>query len=113
KIMQDLDREKALVRQWDSLAERKESVQVFQEFADEGEPVEEELQAEKEKLIKETEALELKNMLRGEDDHRTAVVTFKPGAGGTESQDWAEMLFRMYNQWAKNDGYDVSVMEYQ
>lgn len=113
KIMQDLDREKALVRQWDALAERKESVEVFLEFADEGEPVDEELQAEKEKLIKETEALELKNMLRGEDDHRTAVVTFKPGAGGTESQDWAEMLFRMYNQWAKKGDYEVSVMEYQ
>jgi peptide chain release factor 2 len=113
RIMRDLDREKSLVRQWDDLAERKESVEVFQEFADEGEPVEEELEAEIAKLKRETEALELKNMLRGEDDHRDAIVTFKPGAGGTESQDWAEMLFRMYNQWAKKDEFEVSVLEYQ
>jgi peptide chain release factor 2 len=113
RVMRDLDREKSLVQQWDNLAERKESVEVFQEFAEEGEPVEEELQAETAKLERETEALELKNMLRGEDDHRDAIVTFKPGAGGTESQDWAEMLFRMYNQWAKRDDFDVSVLEYQ
>jgi peptide chain release factor 2 len=112
-IMRNLDREKSLVQQWDNLAERKESVEVFQEFADEGEPVEEELQAEIANLKRETEALELKNMLRGEDDHRDAIVTFKPGAGGTESQDWAEMLFRMYNQWAKKDEFEVSVLEYQ
>jgi peptide chain release factor 2 len=113
QIMRDLDREKTIVQQWDSLAERRESVEVYLEFAEEGESVEEELQTEAGKLEKELEALELKNMLRGEDDHRDAIVTFKPGAGGTESQDWAEMLFRMYNQWAKIDDFEISVLEYQ
>jgi peptide chain release factor 2 len=55
--------------------------------------------------------LEFKNMLRGEDAHRSAIVTINPGAGGTESQDWAEMLMRMYTRWAESHGYSVEVMD--
>lgn len=113
RIMKKLDHEKNMVASWDRLDELRESIKVYQEFLDEGEDVGEELQQEFKKLEKGVEALELKNMLRGEDDHRDAILTFNPGAGGTESQDWAEMLYRMYTRWAKNQGYDVSVMEYQ
>ncbi len=59
------------------------------------------------------EALELRTMLQGEDDHREAIVTIHPGAGGTESQDWAEMLMRMYTRWAERHGYQVSVLDLQ
>ena len=59
------------------------------------------------------ETLELKTMLQGEDDHREALVTIHPGAGGTESQDWAEMLMRMYTRWAERHGFEVSVMDIQ
>jgi len=59
------------------------------------------------------EALEIKTMLQGEDDHREALVTIHPGAGGTESQDWAEMLMRMYSRWAERHGFEVSVLDYQ
>jgi len=55
--------------------------------------------------------LEFKNMLRGEDAHRSAIVTINPGAGGTESQDWAEMLMRMYTRWAESHDYSVEVMD--
>ncbi len=113
RIMKKLDHEKSMVQQWDDLKELTESIQVYQQFAEEGEDVEEDLKTETRKLERGVEALELKNMLRGEDDHRDAIVTFKPGAGGTESQDWAEMLYRMYTRWAKKEGYDVSVLEYQ
>ncbi len=113
KTMQKLDQEKTMVQQWDELKELTESIGVYQEFAREGEDVEDNIRAEARKLEKGIEALELKNMLRGEDDHRNAIVTFKPGAGGTESQDWAEMLYRMYIQWAKKEDYEVSVVEYQ
>jgi peptide chain release factor 2 len=58
-------------------------------------------------------ALELKTMLQGEDDHREAIVTIHPGAGGTESQDWAEMLVRMYTRWAERRGFDVTVLDMQ
>ena len=60
-----------------------------------------------------TEALELKTMLQGPDDHRDAILTVQPGAGGTESQDWAEMLLRMYTRWAEGHGFDVAVMDLQ
>ncbi|MEX0912844.1 MAG: peptide chain release factor 2 [Gemmatimonadota bacterium] len=55
--------------------------------------------------------LELKNMLRGPDDHRDAILTVHPGAGGTESQDWAEMLLRMYIRWAEKHAFEISLLD--
>ncbi len=55
--------------------------------------------------------LELRNMLRGPDDHRDALVTIHPGAGGTESQDWAEMLLRMYIRWGEKRGLRVELLD--
>jgi peptide chain release factor 2 len=111
--MKKIDHEKGMVESWDKLDKLRESIKVYQQFLDEGEDVSADLKQEVQQLEKNLEALELKNMLRGEDDHRDAIVTFNPGAGGTESQDWAEMLYRMYTRWANNNGYDVSVIEYQ
>jgi len=54
---------------------------------------------------------ELKSMLQGPEDHRSALLTIHPGAGGTESQDWAEMLTRMYRRWAERRGYTVRVLD--
>ncbi len=70
----------------------------------------EELEREAEALERDIERLELKNMLRGQDDHRDALVTIHPGAGGTESQDWAEMLMRMYSRWGEAHGREVEVL---
>jgi len=58
-------------------------------------------------------ALELRNMLQGPDSHRDALLTIHPGAGGTESQDWAEMLVRMYTRYAEQREWDVEVLEAQ
>lgn len=55
--------------------------------------------------------LDLLNMFRGADDNRSALLTVHPGAGGTESQDWAEMLMRMYSRWAEKRGFSVSVLD--
>jgi peptide chain release factor 2 len=66
-----------------------------------------------EALDGEVQALELRTMLQGEDDHREALVTIHPGAGGTESQDWAEMLTRMYTRWAERRGFEVDVLDMQ
>jgi peptide chain release factor 2 len=55
--------------------------------------------------------LELKNMLQGPDSHRSALLTIHPGAGGTESQDWAEMLMRMYSRWAESRGFQIEVLD--
>ncbi|MBD3403777.1 peptide chain release factor 2 [candidate division GN15 bacterium] len=57
--------------------------------------------------------LEFETLLSGPDDHRNAIVNIHPGAGGTESQDWADMLFRMYNRWAERRGLSVDLMDYQ
>ncbi|MEL7834452.1 peptide chain release factor 2 [Fodinibius sp. Rm-B-1B1-1] len=113
RIMKKLDHEKNMVKRWDWLDELRDSIKVYQEFLEEGEEVGDELKQEIEKLEKGVEDLELKNMLQGEDDHRDAILTFNPGAGGTESQDWAEMLYRMYTRWASKHDYEVSVIEYQ
>jgi peptide chain release factor 2 len=57
--------------------------------------------------------LELRNMLQGPDDGRDALITITPGAGGTESQDWAEMLLRMYIRWAERNGFEVELLDRQ
>jgi peptide chain release factor 2 len=66
---------------------------------------------EVESLQSELESLELRNMLQGPDDARDAIVTIHPGAGGTESQDWAEMLLRMYSRWGEKKGYQVELLD--
>jgi len=70
-----------------------------------------ELEAEAEQIDAQLEALELQNMLRGRDDARDALLTIHPGAGGTESQDWAEMLMRMYVRWAERHGFKVEMLD--
>lgn len=63
------------------------------------------------RLEEDIDRLELRAMLRGPDDARDAIVTIHPGAGGTESQDWAEMLMRMYTRWAERHGYAVDILD--
>ena len=75
--------------------------------------LEAELATEVEALGGPIEALELRTMLQGPDDHRGALLTVHPGAGGLESQDWAEMLTRMYSRWAEGSGYEVKVLDLQ
>ena len=74
---------------------------------------EEEVDADYEKAIKAIEDLELKNMLRQEEDPMDAVLKINSGAGGTESQDWASMLMRMYMRWAEAHGYKVTISNLQ
>ena len=69
--------------------------------------------AEVEEIERHSEALEIRTMLQGSDDHRGALLTVHPGAGGLESQDWAEMLTRMYTRWAERRGYSVNVLDLQ
>ncbi|MEO1022957.1 MAG: peptide chain release factor 2 [Bacteroidota bacterium] len=112
-VMKQMDYEKGLVEAWDSLNGLRESINVFLEFQEMGEDVEAELDAEYATFVTELEALELRNMLNQADDHRDAIINFNPGAGGTESQDWAQMLYRMYVRWAEKKGFKVFNIEYQ
>lgn len=73
--------------------------------------MERQLEQEADAIAAQLETLELQNMLQGPDDGRDALLTIHPGAGGTESQDWAEMLLRMYTRWAERRGYAVDVLD--
>ena len=65
------------------------------------------------KLEKRVGELELAKMLSGKDDDKGCIITIKPGAGGTESQDWAQMLFRMYTRYLERQGYDFDIIDLQ
>ena len=69
-------------------------------------------QAEIEKLSKDLEQQRLQTLLTGEYDAKNAILTFHAGAGGTEAQDWADMLYRMYNRWAERHNYKVKLLDY-
>ncbi len=80
--------------------------------ADEPDPeIERGLDSEVEALLKGLQRVELQNMLQGSDDKRDALLTIHPGAGGTESQDWAEMLMRMYTRWGERRGSEVRILD--
>jgi peptide chain release factor 2 len=111
--MKELDTNKNWILGWDKLDAHRSSIELYREFAKEGEQVEHEIQSHARQLHQELEALELRNMLRDEDDKRDAILTINSGAGGTESQDWANMIFRMYSRWANKKGFQVSTVEFQ
>ncbi len=83
------------------------------ELAEEGEDVLAELTREIEKLEQEAQHTEIRMLLSGEHDASNAIVTIHPGAGGVDSQDWAEMLVRMYLRWGERSGYTIKVLDYQ
>ena len=75
--------------------------------------MEAEVLSELENAIKAVDELELRKILSGEDDHRNAILTINAGAGGTEANDWAEMLMRMYTRWADQHEYKVLLADEQ
>jgi peptide chain release factor 2 len=95
------------------LTRRAQDIEAYFELAREGERVDEELRREISNLREVVEKLETHTLLAGENDARNAIVTIHPGAGGTESQDWAEMLMRMYLRWAERQGFEAVLNDYQ
>jgi len=96
-----------------SLKQRSDDLDVLVEWATQGEGVVDDLVTALDELTAEVEAAEIKKMLGGENDYRNAIVTIHPGAGGTESQDWAEMLLRTYLRWAERREFTCDVIDYQ
>ncbi|WP_148375419.1 MULTISPECIES: peptide chain release factor 2 [Butyricimonas] len=88
-------------------------LQVLFDFAKEGEATEEEVDAQYKETVRILEDIEMKNMLRREEDHFGAIMKINSGAGGTESMDWASMLYRMYVRWGELNGYKVKHVDYQ
>ncbi|HTK30078.1 MAG TPA: peptide chain release factor 2 [Vicinamibacterales bacterium] len=97
----------------DSLKKRGDDLAVLVEWAEAGEAVDDEFTRALEAFDQEVQAGEIKKMLGGEHDRKNAIVTIHPGAGGTESQDWAEMLLRMYLRWSERRGLRRELIDYQ
>jgi len=98
---------------YEKVEERLGDLETLQEFWELGEATEAEVEAEYQALLKVLEEVELKKMLSNEEDQLNAVLEINSGAGGTESQDWADMLYRMYVRWAEKHGYKVTQIDYQ
>ncbi|HEX4019654.1 MAG TPA: peptide chain release factor 2 [Acidobacteriaceae bacterium] len=112
-LMRERKRLETLLADDASLGRRTEDIAAYFELAREGETVEADLEREILSLQQFVEALEERTMLSAETDPLNAIVTVHPGAGGTESQDWAEMLMRMYLRWAEKQGFKADVNDYQ
>lgn len=98
---------------YDKVSKLLDDLEVLNEFHEAGDVSEEELDREYVKTANAIEELEFKKMLSKEEDQLSAMVEINPGAGGTESQDWADMLNRMYIMWGEKSGYKVSQVDYQ
>jgi peptide chain release factor 2 len=96
-----------------SLKKRSDDLTVLVEWAEAGEAVDAEFAQGLEALDQEVQAGEIKKMLGGPHDAKNAIITIHPGAGGTESQDWAEMLLRMYMRWMERRGFKRELIDYQ
>src|SRR6185437_4173057 len=112
-LMRERKRLETLLADDTELARRTDDIEAYFELAKEGEATEPDLTREIPALEEFAEKLESKTMLSGEMDAMNAIVTVHPGAGGTESQDWAEMLMRMYLRWAERQGFRTEINEIQ
>jgi len=95
------------------LTKEGQDIRALVELAEEGEDVLSDLADEVQKLEQEAQHTEIRMLLGGENDSLNAIVTIHPGAGGVESQDWAEMLVRMYLRWSERSGYVTKMLDYQ
>ena len=96
-----------------NLVQKAEDIEVLFEFLNENQVEEDEVEKELNVFSSLIKDFELKLILNGENDMNDAIITIHPGAGGTESQDWAEMLYRMYSMWAESKGFKFNVIDFQ
>ena len=114
KILQLLKQKKQTIDEYQSLEQTIEDTAVLAEMAleENDETVCAEVLDEVKKIEKEEERMRIAALLSGEYDHNNAIVTLHPGAGGTEAQDWALMLYRMYTRWGERRGYQVKLLDW-
>lgn len=113
-VEKEISVEKGWIDAWNGIKSGADDIQTLIEMAaEEGEDLDQEIAAEFSKLSALVDDLELKSLLSDPDDHRDAILTIHPGAGGTESQDWADMLLRMYTRWGERNGYTMQLLDHQ
>jgi peptide chain release factor 2 len=100
------------IKKYNGLVEKIGDLEVLLEFAAEDDEMAAELEDELQKLETECEKTKLEALLTGEYDSHNAILSLNAGAGGTEAQDWNDMLFRMYKRWCEREGYEVKVLDY-
>ncbi len=114
-LMRDLAMRREWVTAWHEVDRKRQDAAVMLDLAEEArdESVFQEAEKELNDFEKAVAALEFRNMLSGEHDHNNAILTLHPGAGGTESQDWTQMLYRMYLRWIERSGFKYEVIDLQ
>ena len=114
KVLQRTSPQKAKVENYNKLCGHYDDAMALAEMGDEAEDLSvlPEAQEELENFKSQLEAMRLTTLLTGEYDSKNAILTFHAGAGGTEAQDWAEMLYRMYNRWGERHGFQVKTLDY-
>ena len=111
--MKSLRELKSWVKDYEEVKTAVDDLQILYDFQKSGDAEEGDVEEQYQLTNELIEKLELKNMLRREEDKMGAVLKINAGAGGTESQDWAEMLMRMYLRWGEAHGYKVKEVNYQ
>lgn len=109
--LKNIKKKKIWTDAWTTVNTGVEELDILVEFKEMGEEVDHEITSKYHEILQHLEDLEFKNMLSGEEDQLDAILEINAGAGGTESNDWASMLSRMYVMWAQNNGFKTEVLE--
>lgn len=112
-VMREKKRLEDMLANEANLIRHSDDISAYFDLSREGESVDADLRREIDSLRQLVDRLETETLLSGENDARNAIVTIHPGAGGTESQDWADMLLRMYLRWAERQGFETVLYDYQ
>ena len=114
KVLTEIKSRKSKVTKYKEIFSELENILELIELVkiEQDEALESEIISDSKKIYKEIENFELQTLLSGKYDSNNAILTLHPGAGGTESQDWAEMLYRMYSRWAVKNGYEVKELDF-
>jgi peptide chain release factor 2 len=112
-VVKQINKKKVWVDAFENGVESIDELKILFEFLKEGEGSNEDVQAQYDASLVVIEDLEFKNMLSAEEDNLNAVIEINSGAGGTESQDWANMLYRMYLMYAEKNGFSTKEVDYQ
>lgn len=113
KVLQEITRHNEWIDLWKNLENKYNDLESIMTLAEEESDItlEEVIEKDIEKLTVEVENVEFKNMLRDEDDKRDAILNINSGAGGTEAQDWAQMLMRMYLRYCEKQGFEAEIVD--
>lgn len=112
-MLKGIQQKKVWTEAFKAVANENDDAHVMGEMCEAGDVSDQEMEDCMNALEKSVEDLEFKNMLSGEEDRMGAMITINSGAGGTESQDWADMLYRMYMRWAERKGFKLTTVDYQ